>query len=158
MLVDPALFERRLLDAISALSLRAHLHVFDRSCHSVAEASEASGAPADAFVKTICMVSEGCLVAAVVKGEDRASTKRVQAALAAIEVPRLATPEEMLLRTGFPVGGTPPFGFGAIFLVDERVMAREVVWGGGGSPRALVNVSPVELLKANGGRVARVRK
>ena len=130
--------------------------VFARSTHSVAEAAEAAGADARAFVKSLCMVAGDALVVAIVKGEDRASTTRV-GALAGGPA-RLATPDEMLARTGYPAGGTPPFGFEARFLVDERVMEMDRVYAGGGSDRALVRVAPREILRANGGSVARVRK
>lgn len=131
--------------------------VFAVSTHSVAEAAAAAGAPEDAFVKTILMLAGDEIVAAIVKGEDRASTSRV-AKLLGVPAVRLATPEEMLARTGYPAGGTPPFGFEARFLVDERVMERAVVYAGGGSDRALVRVAPREMLRANAGAVARVSK
>lgn len=135
----------------------AEHRTFDVSTHSVAEAAAAVGASTDDFIKSICMVADdGRLVVAIVKGEDRASTTRVGEILATKA--RLAKPDEMLARTGYPAGGTPPFGFEATWLVDERVMERAFVWGGGGSDRALVHVAPAELLRANGGRVARVRK
>lgn len=151
--------EARLRDHLKARGVQAEHLVFAQSCHSVREAAEAAGARESQFVKSICMVApDGRLVVAVVKGEDRASTKRVAEALGLAQPPRLATPDEMLARTLFPAGGTPPFGFDATFLVDERVLEEPVVYGGGGSPRALVRVASTELLRANGGRVARVRK
>ena len=135
----------------------AEHRTFEVSTHSVAEAAAAVGANADDFVKSICMVADdGRFVVAIVKGEDRASTTRV-GDLLATKV-RLAKPDEMLARTGYPAGGTPPFGFEATWLVDERVMERAFVWGGGGSDRALVRVDPRELIRANGGRVVRARK
>ena len=147
----------RLRAWMDARGVAAEHLVFGRSTHTVAEAAEAAGAPVEDFVKSICMLTEaGGLAVAVVRGEDRASTTRVGALLAAAV--RLATPDEMLARTGYPAGGTPPFGFDAAFLVDDRVMARGVVYAGGGSDRALVRVAPAELLRANGGRVARVRR
>lgn len=135
----------------------AEHRTFEVSTHSVAEAAAAVGASAEDFVKSICMVAaDGALVVAVVKGEDRASTSRV--ALVVGAPVRLATPDEMLARTGYPAGGTPPFGFEARFLVDERVVERAFVYAGGGSDRALVRVAPREMLRANGGAVGRVRK
>ena len=134
----------------------AQILTFAQSTHSVREAAAAAGAREEEFVKTILMVADDALVAAVVKGEDRASTTRVGQRVGAPA--RLARPEEMLARSGYPAGGTPPFGFEARFLVDERVMERAVVYAGGGSDRALVRVAPVEMLRANGGALARVRK
>lgn len=151
-------YASRLAAWLAELKVDAQQLLFDASTHSVAEAARAANAAADDLVKSICLLTQegGDLVVAIVKGEDRASTTRV-AGLVGGPV-RLAKPDEMLARTGFPAGGTPPFGFDARFLVDERVMERALVYAGGGSDRALVRVAPQEMLRANAGRVVRVRK
>lgn len=144
---------------IADSGLDAQHLTFARSCHSVAEAAEAAGARPEDFIKTVLLMSaEAGLVAAIVKGEDRVSTTRVAGACCLTERPRPATPEEMLERTGFPAGGTPPFGFDAVFLIDERVMEMERVYAGGGSATSLVRIATRDLPRANGGRVTRVRK
>jgi prolyl-tRNA editing enzyme YbaK/EbsC (Cys-tRNA(Pro) deacylase) len=131
--------------------------VFSERCHSVAEAAQAAGVTPRDFIKNICMIdSNGSLVVAIVKGEDRASTSRVAKALK--ESARIATPEEMLEKSGYPCGGTPSFGYPARFLIDEKVMQMEVVYTGGGSEYSLVKICPADLMKANGGELARVRK
>jgi len=132
--------------------------LFEKSCHSVREAARTANAEPEDFVKSICMIGpKEARIVAIVKGEDGASTSRVAKALGAVRT-RIASPEEMLEKTGYPVGGTPPFGFAATFLVDPRVMEKEQVYAGGGSDRSLVRISPAEMVKANGGRVVRVRK
>jgi prolyl-tRNA editing enzyme YbaK/EbsC (Cys-tRNA(Pro) deacylase) len=94
---------------------------------------------------------------AIVKGEDRASTSNVGKILG-IERPRTATPKEILEMTGYPCGGTPSFGYNATFLIDERVMEKEVVYTGGGSENSLVKIATKELQKANNGKIAKIRK
>ncbi len=151
-------YEERLKRFIRERAIDAEHLRFERSCHSVAEAAEAAGAEPEDLVKNICMVdSQGNLLVVIVKGEDRASTSRVAQVLG-IERPRMASPEEILDKTGYPCGGTPSFGYPARFLIDERVMEKAVVYTGGGSDRSLVRATPSELLKANGGQLARVRK
>ena len=131
---------------------------FRQSCHSVEEAARAiQGSPED-FVKSICLMDrDGTLIVAIVGGAFRASTSRVAKALE-IERPRIAEAAEVLIKTGYPVGGVPPFGFEALFLIDPKVMEKEVVYAGGGSECCLVKISPQELQKANNGRIVRVRK
>jgi prolyl-tRNA editing enzyme YbaK/EbsC (Cys-tRNA(Pro) deacylase) len=131
---------------------------FEDSCHSVAEAARAANASPDELVKNVCMIgADGALIVAIVRGTDRASTSRVGKALGQGR-PRLATPEEILGKTGYPCGGTPSFGYPAVFLVDPRVVETELVITGGGSERALVRVKTQDLVRANQGRVVRVRK
>ncbi len=131
---------------------------FSQSCHSVAEAAEAAGVNAQDFVKSICMVDgEGGLIVAIVRGEDRASTSRV-AKILNIGTVRIATPDEVFKKTGYPCGGTPSFGYRARFMLDPKVMEKEFVYMGGGSETSLVKIKPSEIIKGNGGEIIRIRK
>jgi len=151
-------YEAKLKAYISEHGIDARHLSFNQSTHSVEEASRAVGAESEDFIKSICMIAgEGDLVVAIVKGEDRASTGRVSKALG-VEGVRIARPEEILEKTGYPVGGTPAFGYPATFLMDPRVMERSHVYSGGGSDTALIYMSTGEILRANGGKVVRVRK
>jgi Cys-tRNA(Pro)/Cys-tRNA(Cys) deacylase len=132
--------------------------VFNQSTRSVGEAAEAAGVTPRDFVKNICMIdSNGSLIVGIVKGEDRVSTSRVARHLGVAEV-RIATPDEILERTGYPCGGTPSYGFEARFLVDEKVLQKENVYTGGGSVNSLVKIKSVELVKTNQAEVVRIRK
>ena len=131
---------------------------FKESCHSVEDAAKAAKTKATDFVKNICMLDkEKNLIVVIVKGEDRASTSRAAKALN-IERPRTATPDEILEQTGYPCGGTPSFGYKATFLIDERVMGKDILYSGGGSQNSLVRITPKELQRANKGRIVRARK
>lgn len=131
--------------------------VFQQLCHSVAEAAEAANVSPQDFVKNICMIgAQDALIVAIVKGEDRASTSRVAKALH-VERPRIAIPDEMLAKTGYPCGGIPSFGYTAQFLIDPKVMEKEIVYTGGGSEYALVRIATQELQRANQAEVVRIR-
>lgn len=151
-------FEQKLKQFLQDNSITAEHFVFEDTCHSVEEAAAAANATAGDLVKSICMVdSEGNLIVAVVSGVDRASTSRVAKALN-IETPRTATPEEIVKKTGYPCGGVPAFGYEAIFLIDPKVMGKEFIYTGGGSPYSLTRISTEVLVKINNGQVVRVRK
>lgn len=150
-------YDRKLSQYMQEHRIEGEHLVFSQSCHSVAEAAAAAGVLPTDFVKNICMLdTQGRAIIAIVKGEDRASTSRVAKALQ-IERPRTAKPEEILDKTGYPCGGTPSFGYEACFLIDPKVMEKDIVYTGGGSEYALVRVSPQELMRANQGRVVRIR-
>jgi Cys-tRNA(Pro)/Cys-tRNA(Cys) deacylase len=151
-------YEAKLKAYIREHGIDARHMSFNQSTHSVEEATRAVGAEPEDFVKSICMVTgDSSLVVAIVKGEDRASTSRVSKALGIKDV-RIAKPDEVLEKTGYPVGGTPAFGYTATFLMDPRVMEMERVYSGGGSDTSLIYMSTVEMLKANNGKVVRARK
>ncbi|SNB45318.1 aminoacyl-tRNA deacylase [Geobacter sp. DSM 9736] len=149
-------YEEKLNIFIAAQGLAAEHLVFEASCHSVAEAAVAAGITERDLVKSICMIGRtGRLIVAIVKGEDRADRRRVGDLLGE-KAPRLAKSEEILERTGYPCGGTPPFGFEATFIVDERVMEMPLVYAGGGTATSLVRVAPAEIVRL-GGIVGAVR-
>ena len=126
-------YEAQLADYIHANHIQAEQLIFQQSTHSVAEAALAVNATPEDFVKSICFINKGNrIVVAIVKGEDRADRAKVQAA-AGLGKLSIASPAEMLAHTGYPAGGTPPFGFEAIFLMDARVLEKAVIYAGGGS-------------------------
>ena len=150
-------YDRQLSEYMRDHHIEGEHLVFCQSCYSVAEAAAAAGVLPSDFVKNICMLdTQGNAIIAIVKGEDRVSTSRVAKALQ-IERPRTAEPEEILAKTGYPCGGTPSFGYEACFLIDPKVMEKDIVYTGGGSEYALVRMAPQELIRANQGRVVRIR-
>jgi len=154
--MDP--YEEKLSAYIKEHAIQAEHLSFDQSCHSVAEAARVANASPEDIVKSICLVDAGGnIVVVILKGADRVSTSHVAETLS-IKPPRLATPQEILEKTGYPCGGTPSFGYQATFLIDPKVMEKEMVFTGGGSENSLVKVAPQELVRANAGSIVRIRK
>lgn len=143
-------YNDRLKTFIAEHCLAAEHFTFATSCHSVTEAAAAAGVTEHDLVKSICMIGRtGGLIVAIVQGEDRADRRRVGELLGE-KPPRLAKAEEILERTGYPCGGTPPFGFDATFIVDDRVMAMSLVYAGGGTVTSWVRVVPAEIIRLGG--------
>ncbi len=155
----PSDFYSNKLKAVSdSLSAQAELLLFNTSCHSVPEAAAAAGVRPEDLVKNICLLTpDDRLVVVIVKGEDRVNWNLAAREVGAARV-RLASAEEILAKTGYPCGGTPSFGYPAEVLIDPRVMEMDIVYTGGGSENALMRLSPVEILRLSGGRLAPVRK
>ena len=151
-------FEQQLQTYMQEQQIEAEHLSFDQPCHSVAEAARAVNASPEELVKNICLLDdEGRVITAIVKGEDRVSVSRVTKAVQRPGL-RMATPGEILEKTGYPCGGTPSFGYQALFLVDPKVMERTQVFTGGGSETSLVKITTAELVRANQGTVVRIRQ
>ena len=151
-------YEQKIKEYMFENEIQGEHLTFEQSCHSVEAAAKAANAAPEDLVKNICLVTdEGYLIIAIVKGEDRVSTKRVGRALG-IDPPKIATPEEILAKSGYPVGGVPSFGYKGQFLIDPRVMEKESVYTGGGSSHSLIKIPTRELQKVNRGLVVRIRK
>ncbi len=151
-------FEQKMKEYMLANDVRGEHLTFEQPCHSVEAAAKAANATPEDLVKNICLVDgDGRLIIGIVKGEDRVSTKRIGKALS-IDPPRVATPEEIIAKSGYPIGGVPSFGYEGQFLIDPKVMEKDLVYTGGGSPNSLIKISPKELQKVNKGLIARIRK
>lgn len=151
-------YEQKIKDYMQENNVQGQHLTFEQSCHSVEAAAKAANATPEDLVKNICLVTdEGQLIVAIVKGEDRVSTKRVGKALG-MAPPRIATPEEILAKSGYPAGGVPSFGYEGKFIIDPRVLEKDLIYTGGGSANALIKISTPELQRVNGGLVARIRK
>jgi Cys-tRNA(Pro)/Cys-tRNA(Cys) deacylase len=151
-------FEEKLKNYIADNHVDAKHYVFSEICHSVEEAAAAAKASPEFFVKSICMIKpDGGLIVAIVKGEDRVSTSRVAKALG-IDNARIATPEEILIKTGYPCGGVPAFGYDATFLIDPKVMEIDRIYTGGGSEYSLLEIGTQDMQKLNNGQVVKIRK
>ncbi|MBI2572466.1 hypothetical protein HYV86_01290 [Candidatus Woesearchaeota archaeon] len=150
-------YEEQLKVYLQKHHLKAQHFSFTQSCHSVAEAAETVGASPSDFIKSICCTSKtGDFIVCILKGEDKLDLKKVKV-LAGCDV-SIAKPEVVLEKTGYPVGGTPPIGYVATFYIDQQVMEKDAVYGGGGSPQALVRIAPVEMINLNNGKVVDIRQ
>lgn len=64
----------------------------------------------------------------------------------------------MRKKTGFAIGGVPPLGHREkpVTLIDEGLLPDEGLWAAAGTPHAVFRLSPDDLLKTTGGRLAEV--
>ncbi len=122
---------------------------------STSEACTKLGITLDNIVKTIIMFNERKeLLALVLRGDHRIDRKPLRQKYNCKDF-RLATAEEILEKTGYPLGGVPPFGFTAEWVIDERVMKEQEkeFYAGGGSIFALVQMTPQEMVRTTKGKV-----
>ncbi|MHA2093007.1 MAG: aminoacyl-tRNA deacylase, partial [Candidatus Kariarchaeaceae archaeon] len=81
--------------------------IFPESIHTVEDCVRVSGYPIEQITKSIILIGpEDETIVGLVQAQYRVSTKRV-GELLDISPPAVATPEEALERTGYPVGGMP---------------------------------------------------
>jgi Cys-tRNA(Pro)/Cys-tRNA(Cys) deacylase len=72
------IYEQQLQAYLQEQHILAEHLSFDQPCHSVAEAARAVNASPEELVKNICLIdSDGQLITAIVKGEDRVSVSRI---------------------------------------------------------------------------------
>ena len=129
---------------------------FPTSCHSVAEAAVAAKASPEDFIKSIVFIAESEAVIAIVRGVHKADPQKVREYLG--KEARIARPEEVLEKTGYPIGGVPPVGTGVKTLIDPEVMKQEAVIGGGGSDKALLKITTEEIQRLAEGEIVKISR
>ena len=60
--------------------------------------------------------------------------------------------------TGYPAGGVAPLGLpeGLQVIVDVKVAALSVAYGGGGQDDLLLRLRPTDIIRVNGARTAEI--
>jgi prolyl-tRNA editing enzyme YbaK/EbsC (Cys-tRNA(Pro) deacylase) len=127
--------------------------VLPDSARTAPEAAAAVGVEVGAIVKSLVFRCGDEAVLALVSGANRADEARLGEAFGA-PVGR-ADAGFARAATGFSIGGVPPFGHPAPLrtVVDEDLLAFEVVWAAAGTPHAVFPIAPDELARLAGGRV-----
>lgn len=106
------------------------------------------------IAKSIVMVdSDGYSLLAVVPAKSKVSHKKIKSLLAVRDV-RLASREEVLKNSGYPVGGVPPFNNIKRVLVDPEVLRNETVIVGGGDIDKLMEVKTKDIVNIVNARIA----
>jgi prolyl-tRNA editing enzyme YbaK/EbsC (Cys-tRNA(Pro) deacylase) len=144
---------------VVAAALEAGLEIaverFPEGTRTAADAARAVGCEVGQIVKSLVFVADETPVVTLVSGANRVDLDRLAVAVDAGAV-RKADGDEARAATGFPIGGVPPFGHaGAVtVLVDDDLMAHEMLWAAAGLPDAVFAIAPDDLLRISGGRRA----
>jgi len=105
---------------------------------TVKEAARAMGVSEDKIIKTIVVNCGGEFRAYIVRGNKKLELKSLGC--------RLATPEEVLTATGYPIGGVPPV-LNIPAFIDEELLTEDYVYGGGGDDHSLLKFKPRDLVE-----------
>ena len=148
---------RRVVAAAAAAGLTIDVVRFPDGTRTAAEAAAAIGCDVGAIVKSIVCWSDRGAVVVLTSGRNRVDYGKVAAALGVDEV-RRADADEVRAATGFPIGGTAPFGYPQPLplLCDRDLLAYDEVWAAAGTPDTVFKVAPQALVDATGARVADV--
>ncbi len=133
--------------------VEARVEEFGEGTPTAADASAATGAPIESIVKTLVFAGDGRPIVVMVPGDSRADTAKVAAA-AGCERAKAVGADAVERLTGFPPGGVAPFPLPGIetVLIEQALLANEVVWIGAGSPKHMAALAPGDLA-----RLARAR-
>jgi Cys-tRNA(Pro) deacylase len=135
---------------ISARGIQAEIIDFETPLPTVELAARFAGVASEVIVKTLILHDgRGRYIAVVLAGDQRIDFTKVQRATGVKKL-KFAAHADVLDVTGYPAGGTPPFGFNRPIptLMDQAVLRQPYVMAGGGRPELLVKIVPAALVAA----------
>ncbi len=126
----------------------ARIEELDAGAATAEDAARAAGATLEQIVKSLVFVCDGKPVVALIPGNRRADADKIARAAGAPKA-RIARPEEVLEATGFTPGAVAPFPLAGVerVLIDQALLAHDVVWVGAGSTTHLAALSPADLVR-----------
>lgn len=138
----------KIAQAAREAGLDIEIHRFPEGTRTAADAARAIGCELGAIVKSLVLVADGRPVLVLTSGANRADYAKVAAHLGAADV-RRADADEARSATGFPIGGTPPFGHPTPMpvLCDRDLLGYASVWAAAGTPDTVFPLTPQDLLR-----------
>jgi prolyl-tRNA editing enzyme YbaK/EbsC (Cys-tRNA(Pro) deacylase) len=139
---------QKVQDALVALGLPHHIVELARPARTAAEAAAAVGCSVGQIAKSLVFrgAHSGRLILVIASGANRVNEGTVAALVA--EPIEKADAGFVRERTGFAIGGVPPF--------DEDLAAHPEIWAAAGHPNAVFKLSPDDLVTKTNGRVVRI--
>lgn len=144
---------QRVAAVLREARVEARVEEFVDGTPTAADAAAATGEPVERIVKSLVFAGDGRPIVVMVPGDRRADTARIAAAAGCERVKSVGA-DAIEQLTGFPPGGVAPFPLPGIdtILIDQPLLAHEVVWIGAGSSRHMAALAPSDLA-----RLARAR-
>jgi prolyl-tRNA editing enzyme YbaK/EbsC (Cys-tRNA(Pro) deacylase) len=148
---------QKVQDALRAAGFANAVVELPDSARTAAEAAAAVGCEVGQIVKSLLFATpSGRAVLVAASGRHRVDVGAV-AAVVGEEIGR-ATADFVRERTGFAIGGVPPIGHAqpVVAVVDAALLDYERIWAAAGHPHAVFALTPDELVRMTGGKVAKV--
>jgi len=122
-----------------------------------AAASAVGVSPEQIFKSILFQSPAGRCVLVVASGNARVDVRRVEGLTGIVNL-KLAKPEVVFAKTGYPAGGTPPLGHRERIpvIVDTRVAAQPWGYAGGGRVELLVKIQNADIIRLGQATVADV--
>lgn len=131
---------------------------FEESTRTAADAAAAVGCTVGQIAKSLVfMASESSRpVLVITSGSVRVDEAKVTTLLG--EAIERATADFVRETTGFAIGGVPPIGHQKppVVFVDSNLLEYDVLWAAAGTPNAVFQLTPDDLVRLSGGTVSDV--
>src|SRR3954464_9272923 len=145
----------KVIQAARALGLEVEGKTLGAPPRTVAGPAAAVGCKAPQIAKTLVFVADGDPVLVVASGAHRVDPELLAEVFDVAQI-RQASPEEVRVATGYPVGGVSPLGCHLPIAFDETLLDYDCVFAAGGDGHTLFQVNPRLLAASLHVKVVRV--
>ena len=151
---------QRVQDELSRRGSSAVVRQLDRTTRSAAEAAAAVGCDVGQIAKSLVFrgAKSGSAILVITSGANRVHGQALEEHLG--EGIGRAEAEFVRQATGFAIGGVPPLGHARPLTTyyDEDLLQYPAIWAAAGTPNALFEIDPAELIHLCGGIALRVKE
>ena len=149
---------QRVQQLLLDLGLTAEVVEFAESTRTSAEAAAQVGCAVAQIAKSLVFRAKGTgrPVLVIASGANRVDEKAVEALLG--EKISKADADFVRDKTGYAIGGVAPVGHAVkpATFIDEDLLKLDLIWAAAGTPFAVFPLTPPELIRLTGGRVAKI--
>ena len=150
---------QRVQAALQEQGFSAQVRELPESTRTAGQAALAAGCEVGQIVKSLVFrgKTSGRPILVETSGVNRVSEQKLTPLVG--EVVEMADPEFVREQTGFSIGGVPPLAHPSPILtvVDEDLLQHRTIWAAAGTPNALFELTPSDLIRMTQGIVACVR-
>jgi prolyl-tRNA editing enzyme YbaK/EbsC (Cys-tRNA(Pro) deacylase) len=148
---------QRVQDALDAAGVAASVTEYPNSARTSAEAATVLGCTVGEIAKSLVFrLPDDRALLVIASGANRVDESKIKALLG--HAPGKADAAFVRQVTGYAIGGIPPLAHATPLtaIVDRDLLRYDVVHAAGGTPNAMFPITPAELVRVAGGRVADV--
>jgi prolyl-tRNA editing enzyme YbaK/EbsC (Cys-tRNA(Pro) deacylase) len=150
---------QKVQNALDAFGMTLQVVELPASTRSAVEAAQAIECQVGQIAKSLVFKGQetGRPVLVIACGANRVNEKRIGELLG--EAIAKADADFVRQRTGFVIGGVPPVGHAETVetFVDEDLLKYEHIWAAAGTPHAVFQLEPTDLVRITSGKVVSIK-
>jgi prolyl-tRNA editing enzyme YbaK/EbsC (Cys-tRNA(Pro) deacylase) len=166
--MDPS-FEKKITNELSPSAHRVQITLMEHgfnctvlelseSTRTAKEAARAVGCQVGQIVKSLVFKGKKSQIPILViaSGPNRVNEEKISGMVS--EPIKMAHADFVRKKTGFAIGGVPPFGHFEKLktFIDEDLFQYDEIWAAAGNPHALFKLTPDNLVEMTGGQVVSI--
>src|SRR5579871_2081721 len=148
----------RVQQLLSEMGLATDVIEFAETTRTSADAAQQIGCSVAQIAKSLIFRAKQSNrpVLVIASGVNRVDEKALEALLG--EKIGKADADFVRDKTGYAIGGVAPVGHASlpVTFIDEDLLKLETIWAAAGTPFAVFRLTPADLVRITGGRVAKI--